>query len=186
MGDIKNKTSTALVNYYKKTKDFDRLIKVAELMLSENGTNPQIRGEICEVILSLVLYEYIIKHNLLKKGWFYKKGLILNDRNNPTSSYLTEIDLVLFTPRMIYVFECKSYKGKKVLKDKGSLYTIDKNNKEKFKLDVYEQNRKHSLALLKYILPYYTNTGNKQGLIKMVMFNFSKGYFKDLRDDKSR
>lgn len=35
----------------------------------------------------------------------------------------TELDLTLFTPNKVYLFECKSYSGKKRLIDEGLMVT---------------------------------------------------------------
>lgn len=181
--DVKNKTSTILLDYYKKNRNLRNFIEVSRQMLIQKGTSPLIRGEICEVVLSVILTEFILKNKLNSKGWFISKGLIVNDKYNSCSDYLTEIDLTLFTPKMVYIFECKSYKGSKVLRDKGSLY-VKNGTRELFKLDVFEQNRKHSLALLKYLIPYLTNKSSSNKLVKMIMFDFSIGEYEDLRDDK--
>lgn len=183
MNNLKNKTSTALLNYYSENPNLANFINVARKMLVVKGTSPLIRGEICEIVLEIILKEFMNKNKNITKDWILEGGLIINDKNNPTSDYLTEIDRVLFTPRMIYVFECKSYKGEKLLKDKGSLY-VKKGNKFSMKLDVFEQNRKHSVALLKYILPSMKNKSSDNKLVKMAMFDFSIGEYTDRREDK--
>lgn len=181
--DFKGKTANALYNYFNKNKNLANFIDVARQMLVLKGTNPLIRGEVCEVVLEVILKEFIKKNNLESSGWFVERGLILNDKSNPLSDYLTELDLVLFTPKLLYVFECKSYKGEKQLRDKGSLY-VKHNKKFDFKLDVYEQNRKHSIALLKYALPHLSNKTSDTKFVKMSMFDFSIGEYEDLRDTK--
>lgn len=179
--DFKGRTAKTLYAYYVKNRDLKKFIQVSRLLLSEKGTNPLIRGEVCEVVLEVILSEFISRNNLRSQGWFLIRGLILGDAVNKTSDYLTELDLTLFTPRMIYVFECKSYRGEKILKDKGSLYVKEK-NKEVFKLDVFDQNKKHSMALLKHVIPHLLNRGTSNKLIKMVMFDFSVGEYDDQRE----
>lgn len=182
MEDVKNKTSEALYDYYKKEQNLSKLISVSRSMLSSSSSTPQIRGEICETVLSIMLEEYINRYNLNDK-WIVSKGLILKDRLNPTSSYSTELDLILFTAETIYCFECKSYRGKKILRDKGKLY-VEYNGKEKLQIDIYEQHKKHFYALIKYLKDYQISGVEGGKPVKIIIFNFSEGELLDKRDER--
>lgn len=182
--DIKNKTSEVLYNYFNKEKSLSKLIVTARGMLSSSSSTPQIRGEICETVLSIMLEEYIKRYNLSDK-WHLSKGLILKDRLNPNSDYSTELDLTLFTAETIYCFECKSYRGEKILKDKGKLY-IRYKGKDNFQIDIYEQHKKHFYALIKYLKDYQIKGVENGKPVKIVIFNFSEGDLIDERDMRYR
>ena len=92
---------------------------------------------------------YLNRYNLTKYGWFYSKGLILKDVNNPNSGYFTELDLTVFSPQRIFAFECKSYAGPKKITDKC---TIRKKKGGTF--DVYDQHSKHFMVLADQLKPF--------------------------------
>lgn len=145
MTNIKDKTFDSLVRYYNKEKNVKKFIDVCKKMIIAPNSTPQIRGEICESVLFVMLTDFIEKNNL--KDWRISKGLILKDLNSPKDSkFLTELDLTLFTPKCIFSFECKSYKGEKYLDDKGTLY-VKSGNRFKKKLDVFQQHYNHFKVL---------------------------------------
>ena len=183
MTSVKDRTAEVLMNYWKENKDLPKFIKVARNILKSSNSNPMIRGELCEVILEVLLREFIKKNNLKKEGWFLVRGLILNDPDNPNSEYLTELDLTLFTPKLIYAFECKSYKGQKMLKDKCTIYLKHGNNYVK-KFDVYDQHKKHFVCLHKHLYTNLITVGKDTKPYKLAMFNFSDGDLIDCREDK--
>ena len=145
MNDIKDKTFNTLVNYYYKEKNLKKFIEVCKAMVKAPNSTPQMRGEICESVLFVMLNSFIEKYDL--KDWRVAKGLILKDMNShKNSNFLTELDLVLFTPKCIFSFECKSYRGEKYLKDKGTLY-VKSGKTFKKKLDVFKQHYNHFTVL---------------------------------------
>ncbi len=101
----------------------------------------QIRGECCEILLELYLYEYATKYNL---PWIVSKGLCLT-RTDGGKNKTTELDIVLFTPAKIVIFESKYRKGKIRLLENCTL--IDSRNQA---CDVYKQNLMHLNNLKSY------------------------------------
>lgn len=139
-----------------------------------------VHGEVCESILEVMIKEFLKKNNL-EKRWFYTKGLVLKDLNNLDSDYLTEIDFILFSPHKIFLFECKSYGGKKYLKDKC---TIVRAKKKPF--DVFKQHEKHSNVLLNNFLGF--RAPEKEGEekiapVQLLLFDFSNGDLTDQRTE---
>lgn len=180
---IKDRTSDAIFSYYKKTKSLDKTLKTGRAMLKSSSSLPIIRGELCEAILIIMLSDYIREHKLKDKGWFISKGMILRDMDNLDSKYCTELDVTLFTPERIYLFECKSYKGPKKLEGECTLFTANDSLWTK-RLDVYDQHIKHFKALNKYLDKFRLNRDSKKGPYKIVYFNFSEGSIIDNRDEK--
>lgn len=145
MSNIKNKTFDSLISYYNKDKNLKKFVEVCKAMVKAPNSTPEMRGEVCESVLYVILTDFIERNNL--KDWRVSKGLILKDINSPKDSrFLTELDLTLFTPRCIFSFECKSYRGKKYLDEKGTLF-VKSGNKYKKKLDVFNQHYNHFKVL---------------------------------------
>ena len=117
---VKNKTNDVLLEFYK-TNSYEFTLAVAKKMLESKSYagkrkfNSDLHGEICETVLEISIMEYMKLYPEKCKDWFYEKGLILKEVNNPDSEFLTELDLVLFTPTQICIFECKSYNSDKTL-----------------------------------------------------------------------
>ena len=181
--DVKGRTFNSLVNYYNKEKNLKKFIAVCQSMVKSKDSTPEMRGEICESVLYVMLTDFIVKHNL--KDWRISKGLILknvSDGSNP--NYLTELDLTLFTPKCVFSFECKSYKGEKFLCDKGTLYLKNGVGRKK-RMDIFAQHIKHFYVLedniriaLKEVLP------SKYKSYRLLCFEFSDTPLIDERDDK--
>lgn len=180
MSNLKNKTEE-VIRKYSKGKDINVVKNVCYEILKSDNSSGVIRGELCECLLVLLLENYIKKNNL--KDWVIAKGLILKDLDNTGSNFLTELDVTLFTPKMIYLFECKSYKGEKKLTKECTLYS--KNNKSWVKrVDVFDQHKRHFICLYKYVKKFRVNKDPKAKCFKIIMFDFSIGGIKDLREDK--
>lgn len=180
---IKNRTRQLLIDLYsKKGKGF--FLEVAEYMLSERGTSPTIRGELCEVVLEVLLMDYIKTHPDMCSTWIITKGMILMDLDNKTD-YKTELDLVLSTPKRLYVFECKSYSGKKTLTDKGTLNTM-KGNKISHSFDVYSQHEKHYALLFRTLSPFLLDNVKIDKPYQILLFTFDSGSIQDLRTKEYR
>ncbi|ONI39079.1 hypothetical protein AN639_10600 [Candidatus Epulonipiscium fishelsonii] len=180
--NYKNATYNLLMDYYEKYGK-DRTIEIAYNMLQSNRHKEDkafvsiVHGEICEVIACITIKDYI-KHNPQQtKDWFYIKGLILKDLINPNK--FTEIDIVLYTPQMVYAIECKCYSGVKILIDKC---TIVRGNA---KIDVYAQHKLHTQFLEEHIKHGRIIT-EKTLATQLVLFNFSVGSTKDTRTPKNR
>lgn len=147
-----------------------------------------ISGEICETVLELAIKDFMNLNPEKTRDWHYVKGLVLKDTKNPNSEYLTEIDFVLFTERRIYLFECKSYKGDKVLTGEG---TIKRKGEKDF--DVYKQHSKHASVflgnfkaffdedVLTTTCHYLDDDRNTPSACKLVSFLFAAGTVQDKR-----
>ena len=180
----KIRTNSVLMNYYNNNSDnLKKVIEVCKAMLKSKNSSADIRGELCETLLVIMLEDFIKKNNLDRAGWFLSKGLILKDLDNPTSEYLTELDITLFTPKKIYLFECKSYKGEKMVDKELTLYTKSSKGWNK-KFDVYDQHTKHFLALYKYLEGFRERVNSKYKPYKIVAFDFSDGDIIDKRAEK--
>lgn len=183
----KSNTNFVLVSDYK-THGIQHTIRLAIAMLQSTAHKGDeefrttLHGEICETILELGLQVYKKQHSRETAEWFWKKGLILKDPTSQKSRYLTELDLALFTPQMIYIFECKSYSGKKVLSGKCTLQT------ENRCCDVYRQNAGHEETLLKNINAFRLpgEAAYKAAGTQKVLFSFALGELEDTRADENK
>lgn len=133
-----------------------------------------IKGELAEVVLEVFCahLQKILPQCIISKGLcIYKQG---------DKRVTTEMDLVLFTPFCTYMFECKSYSGKKTLTDKCFL-------KSRSSKDVYGQSRMHLDILWPYISPYMVKlpkypAGNPP--VQMILFELSSGDIDDQREPR--
>ena len=176
----KNRTEMA-IRKYAKGKSINRVKDVSLEILKSNHSDPIIRGELCECLLVLMLEDFIKKNNL--NDWIISKGLILKDLSNPNSPYYTELDVTLFTPKRVYLFECKSYRGKKKLDDKCTLY-VKSQDKWFKRVDVFSQHIKHYKALYRYIKAFRLKSDDEVKPVKIAMFDFSIEDVKDVREEK--
>ncbi|OON94049.1 MAG: hypothetical protein ATN32_08495 [Candidatus Epulonipiscium fishelsonii] len=170
------------MDYYKKYGK-TKTIEIAYNMLKSSKHKEDksfvsnVHGEICEVIACITIMDYM-KHNPKQtKDWFYMKGLILKDLTN--FNKFTEIDIVLYTPQMVYVIECKCYSGAKTLINEC---TIVRGNTE---IDVYAQHKLHTQFLEEHI-KYGRSTAENTLATQLVLFNFSVGTTQDIRSSKNR
>lgn len=180
MGDVKNKTEE-VIRKYSKGKDMETVKKVCYEILKSSNSSGVIRGEICECLLVMLLEDYIKKNN--KRDWVLAKGLILKDLDRPESNYSTELDVTLFTPKMIYLFECKSYRGEKKLTKECTLSTKSGKSWTK-RVDVFDQHKKHFVCLYKYVKKFRVNKDKNAKCFKIIMFDFSIDGIKDNREEK--
>ena len=178
--NVKDATRVNMIKMWNKTKDLSKFIKIVRATLNKPNSSPEIRGEMCEVVLELILKKYIHDHN---KPWFVSKGLILKDLDRLNSNYSTELDLTLFTESLVVAFECKSYKGDKKLKRECSIYTKNNNGGYNFKYDVYSQHIKHFNVLHKNIKQCLETHKNVKPY-KICLFQFASGTLIDERDVK--
>lgn len=181
---IKDSTFDVLVNYYKKNQDLKRFILVCREILDKKASTPEMRGEVCETVLYVMLSDFIEKNNL--KDWRISKGLILKDiEKDRNHNYFTEVDLTLFTPKCVYSFECKCYKGEKFLSDRGTLF-VKRGNDFKKSLDVFDQHFKHFKVLFNNIKCGLSKTVDDKNYksFKLLYFDFSTERTGDKRDEK--
>lgn len=175
--DIKTYTRQKLFEYYDKyglkvTIDAGRQLLSKRIEVGKESRT-SINGEIAETILELILTQYCKDNPKKTKDWCWGKSLILKDPTKD-SDFLTELDFTLFTPECVYIFECKSYVGDKVIREKG---LIERAGHKDF--DVFKQNFIHLETLNKWIEKL-----SESPIYQMVLFNFSKGNVCDIRTDK--
>lgn len=181
---VKNKTNNTLLRYYSEN-GFESTVRVAYSMLGsktysgKGNFHSELHGEICESVLEISILEYIRTHSTKCKNWFYRKGLILKDVENPDSKFLTECDLVLFTPQRILIFECKSYNIEKVIEDKCTIKC--KNGKQ---FNVFNQNYLHYKVLIKQFGKFSLVNCITNTMCHIYLFDFSNGKTTDNRDKK--
>lgn len=179
--DYKINTSQVITDYYNRTKNIDNLKKVGHSILKSSSSQNIIRGELAETLLVCMLNDYIEKNRLESEGWIISQGLIIKDLENPLSGKLTELDVTLFTPKCVYMFECKSYKGNKHIIGKGVL-KVDNSNRS---VDIFSQHLGHFRLLKKYLDTFKICKDNTQYKpYKLIGFIFSEGNTIDNREDK--
>ena len=178
----KDNTNEVLLEYYKEN-GFQKTVAVAKSMYNVNLKNTvknfktDMNGEVCETVLEIGILEFMKRYPQACKDWVLKKGLIVRDINDPNNGFFTEIDLVLATPQMIYLFECKSYTGKKILTNECTIKT------PKRTFDVYKQNFLHAKTFLAQFTPYRCNKSSKVFPIQLALFSLAKGEIVDKRTD---
>ena len=183
--DVKNKTFNSLVNYYNKDKNIKKFLALTKAMVTSPKSTPLMRGEICESLLYVILTDFIERNNL--KDWRISKGLILKDiREGANKDYLTELDLTLFTPKCIFSFECKSYRGEKFLTDTGSLY-VKRGKRYRKVMNVFDQHAKHFNVLQDNLkCAYQPNEDERFKSYRLLYFDFGDIPTEDRREDKYR
>lgn len=135
----------------------------------------QIRGECCEILLELAILEYAKQRNL---PWICSKGLTLKRRDYKKGT--TELDITLFTPSQIILFESKYRSGNiqlidecKIVPDYGHV------------ADVYKQNMMHLDNLRRYLDTAVHNL-SAGAPFALCLFIEPANRVKDNRDDKMR
>lgn len=176
--ELKTRIRQALLQHYEKygisavRPKAEMLIKQCEHEKIDYRQRVELKGELAEVVLECYLAEYskYITPSVVSKGL-----CIRNMRNSLT----TEMDVTFFTPCRVYMFECKSYSGKKVL---TAECTLTNNTTSK---DVFGQSKHHMEILNQYIAQYRVNTRLKGvSPYKLVLFELSSQDCEDQRDDK--
>lgn len=127
----------------------EMLIKNAGKKAKEKGDKSltvQIRGECAEVLLELQIREFARTRGL---NWFLSKGLTL-ERKDYKKGKTTELDLTLFTPSKIVLFESKYRSGKFKLLDECNLVPSGQFG---YPANVYKQNLLHLDNLRRYLAP---------------------------------
>lgn len=147
----------------KKTKEFDI-----------NSLAMNLRGECCEILLELQIREFARQRNL---PWVLSKGLTFRRRDHKKEK-TTELDLTLFTPSRVILFESKYRKGKvklidecKIVPDFGHV------------TDVYKQNLMHMDNLRYYLGPAIVDL-KKGKPFSIVLYMDEIKRVIDLREEK--
>lgn len=138
----------------------------------------ELQGELCETVLEIIVTDAIAKESYAK-DWFFCKGTVLKDRYNLHNDFFTEIDFILFTAGCLYLFECKSYTGDKVLTGKGLLQSSSGRS-----FDVYKQSVLHKQVIEGWVNDFALR--DRSPRIQMCMFLFSNGEVQDKRDTVSK
>lgn len=139
----------------------------------------ELNGELCETVLEILLKSYYCRNLSAAKEWHFVKSFVLSERGKSPYDFLTEIDLALFTPACIFLFECKSYSGEKTLIDDGKLY-----RNGKFACDVFSQSLLHKRTLEPWVNDFVVS--GRTPLIQMCMFEYSNGPLTDKRGRAAR
>lgn len=184
MANYKNNTNAMLHEYYNK-RGLKETIEVATKMLELKNHKEdkvfysQVHGEICETICELCILDFMNSNPKATKDWILKKGLILKDPDGK-DTYMTELDLTLFTPFKIFTIECKSYRGHKTFTDRCTV-----KRKNIHPTDVYAQHEKHYKTLLSNFEGFRVIEKNTVNIAPMLIgyFDFSIGTVKDERSD---
>ena len=180
--NYKDSTNEVLLDYYKEN-GFQKTVAVAKSMYNVNLKNAKknfktdMNGEVCETVLEIGILEFMKRYPKACEHWVLKKGLIIKDIEDPNNGFMTEIDLVLATPQMIYLFECKSYTGNKVLTNECTITTPARS------FDVYKQNYLHAKTFLAQFTPYRCNKSSQVFPIQLALFSLAKGEIVDARTD---
>ena len=152
-------------------KQIRRIIYQAEHSNIPIQAKSEIKGELAEVALEVYLLEIqkYLKNSVLSKGLCIRDVL---------SGRTTEMDVTLFTPCKIYMFECKSYAGKKILTKECTLAGTHTT-------DVFSQSQHHMEVLNQYLSTFRVNRSVKGcSPYKLVLFELSTTDCEDRREDK--
>ena len=182
IAQMKETLRDTLLGVYKDSnRDVDQVFQVAQTMIMNNAeiaskndsikpaARGHFKGELAEVLLEVFLMEYVMTH----KNVFMVKGLMVP--LDGTTSGFTELDLTLFTPSSIHLFEVKSYDGACKITDECTI-TSDRGSST----DVYEQNKLHLKALDNWIGGFLTT----RKAFRMHLFSFADNTIEDLREPK--
>jgi len=180
MSSFQNKVNSELLREYE-TRGFTFAVSACDLIINNKeivSGYPNVNllfGEICQTILEIHVKEYIKIHKV--KDWFFSKSLILKEPKSYGQDYLTEIDFVLYTPSKIVIFECKSYKGDKVIEGKGEI------KRSKGSFDVFSQHQKHVETFMKSFNPFINRPYDWTQAYVFPIFSYSSGNIEDKRDN---
>ena len=131
------------------------------------------KGLIAEIVLVCAIEEWQKQIRKQTEEWNYTRELYIPHRNGKG---ITEIDVILYSPYTIVVFEVKSYSGKKIITQECTIRTHRVH-------DLFAQNGLHIESLMKQIEPHCLS---KVGAIKSAYFNFSLGDVVDERIPRNK
>lgn len=177
MKELNEVTRTAVLDFYNRNGLAAADIKVRELLVQcetmpgnsfERGA---IKGELSEIAL-----EYHLLH------WFKQSRYMMLIKSlcikSKTSNATAEIDILLATPCKVYLFECKSFKGTKVL-SKECFLEGDSSQK-----DVYDQSKYHLQILEQYLADCRFVKRPVVPPYQLILFELSSNTVTDLREQK--
>lgn len=174
--DKKEKTREVLWSIYEK-EGYIRFLQVVDKMRSFKDRDFNdlvvVKGEMAEVILEILIYQYIRENKL--NDWYIIRSLILGNEQN--KKFSTELDMLLITPMIVTVIEIKSYNGEKTITGDCSLKAV--NSGQVQEKDIFRQNAVHIKAFWDNFQRY---AKSNVGVVKSVLFSFSKGAIIDQRD----
>ena len=177
MNDLTTTTRTAFMALYE-SKGIDAVDAKIKSMLSacENGSaavrdRSTIKGELSEVALECHLRYWMERLSYI----LTVKGLCIKSIDSRATA---EIDVMMATPCRIYLFECKSFKGKKVLSKECYLKG---GSSEK---DVYDQSKYHLQILEPHIGQFRYPSSSKVSPYQLILFELSTDDIDDRREDK--
>lgn len=181
----KENANRVLLESYDK-HGYDYMLELAKYLVEQQNEAAKkydgegqgtVLGELCETVLECKIKDYIKKNNLT--DWFYVKGFYMRDIETQNTDFLTEIDLVLFTPEKIIIWECKSYKGDKIIVGQGDLKRIGRPG-----MNVFEQQKLHGDVFLK-TFNVFRDKGKdevpRRDCFQLAVFSFAEGTLTDKR-----
>jgi hypothetical protein len=176
---LKDSAHVVIFNAYQE-KGVDAALQVAKALMdacNKSSSNiagkSAVKGEVSEAILEVMLRKF---QNLVSPSVIIKNFCIRAQTGNQRT---TEIDLAMFTPVRIYLFECKSYNGKKTLNNECTVKSPS------ITKDIYKQSLVHMEILNQYMDKYRINRMWKgTSPYKLYFFEFSSGSIIDKRNDK--
>lgn len=178
MDKIKTESRYTLLEIYR-LHGYERAKKKADEFLTQSRKEASkinnvtagstLRGELAEVLLEIKLREFVNRN----KGTFYTKSLCIDKLQEPGK--YTELDLTLYTEQGVFLFECKSYYGKKILTEK-CLMTVGGRE-----VNIHGQNKMHMEELHKHIGGFKLTNGR---VYELVFFQYSEKELIDKRDDE--
>ena len=135
----------------------------------------ELRGELSEILLHCILQDFCDKH----KDCCFIKNCCIPSRTTRTG--FTELDLTLCTSKRVYLFESKSYKGKKKLIDECTLVS------DLVTTDINAQNQVH-LSNLNYLIGgcMDLSSAKKQRPYKKCLFTYADGQITDTRTKENK
>lgn len=153
---------------------------VTQLEKDGGELNNKLKGELAEVVLEVHLDK--VKQNLEAFGYncIIVKNLALVHRSTNDKLYSTEIDIALITEYRVYLFECKSYSGKKRITNECTLRSVNT-------VDVFKQSTYHVDMFEKTFKEHryrYQDRKGMQSPMKMIFFEFSSSLADDQRSEE--
>lgn len=177
MGDLTETTRNAILTLYEHKgidaadKKIKELLRQCESGNASVGDRSTIKGELSEMALECHLRYWTdrIKYLAVVKGLCIKSTI---------SSATAEIDVLLASPCRVYLFECKSFKGKKTLTKECYLAGSSSSK------DVFYQSKYHLQILEQHLADYHYPTESKISPYQLLLFELSSDSVDDQRDSK--
>lgn len=136
-----------------------------------------VQGQIAEVICLLQIEEFMKLKGIT--DWSVHKGLIFRSLEE-NSKYLTEIDIVIFSPVKIFSVEIKSNSGEKTVKDECTLVYGRRSR------DIFSQHYKHEVALLSMFRDFRSPRYTDSESVTSLVYIFADGSLTDTRTAQNK